>query len=62
MYSYSVQCLREIKSMKNHDVESPPPERRLLDSLRDAIRRKHYSYRTEESYVHWARRFHFLPR
>jgi integrase len=30
---------------------------RLLDSLREAIRRRHYSYRTEETYVHWARRF-----
>jgi hypothetical protein len=25
--------------------------------VRDAIRLKHYSYRTEETYVHWIRRF-----
>ena len=30
---------------------------RLLDLVRDAIRRKHYSRRTEESYVHWIKRF-----
>lgn len=30
---------------------------RLLDQLRDVIRRKHYSIRTEEAYVNWARRF-----
>jgi integron integrase len=30
---------------------------RLLEQLRDAIRRRHYSYRTEETYVHWVRRF-----
>jgi site-specific recombinase XerD len=30
---------------------------RLLDVVRDAIRRRHYSLRTEESYVHWIRRF-----
>jgi integron integrase len=30
---------------------------RLLDIVRDAIRRRHYSVRTEESYVHWIRRF-----
>lgn len=36
--------------------ESPRPPR-LLEQLRDAIRRKHYSYRTEESYVHWVKRF-----
>jgi hypothetical protein len=34
---------------------------RLLDHLRDVIRRKHYSLRTEEAYLAWVRRFvHFL--
>ena len=36
---------------------SPPAARRLLDSVRDVIRLKHYSLRTEETYVHWIRRF-----
>lgn len=30
---------------------------RLLDVVREAIRRRHYSYRTEETYLHWIRRF-----
>jgi integron integrase len=30
---------------------------RLLDLVRDALRRRHYSYRTEQSYVDWVRRF-----
>lgn len=30
---------------------------RLLDRLRGAIRRKHYSRRTEEAYTHWTKRF-----
>ncbi|RFF26769.1 MULTISPECIES: phage integrase N-terminal SAM-like domain-containing protein [unclassified Wenzhouxiangella] len=30
---------------------------KLLDRLRAAIRARHYSSRTEEAYVHWARRF-----
>lgn len=30
---------------------------RLLDRVREAIRRKHYSRRTEETYVHWIKRF-----
>ncbi|MCC7487729.1 MAG: integron integrase [Burkholderiales bacterium] len=30
---------------------------RLLDRVRAAIRRRHYSRRTEEAYVHWIRRF-----
>jgi hypothetical protein len=31
--------------------------KKLLDQMRAAIRLKHYSYRTEESYVDWVRRF-----
>jgi site-specific recombinase XerD len=30
---------------------------RLLDRVREAIRTRHYSRRTEEAYVHWIRRF-----
>lgn len=32
-------------------------EPKLLDRLRDAIRTRHYSERTEEAYVMWAKRF-----
>lgn len=33
---------------------------RLLDQLRDLIRLKHYSIRTEDAYVYWVKRFvHF---
>ena len=32
-------------------------EPRLLDRVRDAIRRLHYSDRTEETYIHWIKRF-----
>ena len=30
---------------------------KLLDRVRDALRRKHYSIRTEQAYSHWIRRF-----
>jgi hypothetical protein len=30
---------------------------KLLDQVRDVIRRKHYSIRTEQSYIDWIRRF-----
>lgn len=36
------------------------PKRRLLDQLGDAIRRLHYSPRTEEAYRYWIRRFIFF--
>lgn len=32
-------------------------EKKLLDQLRDALRARHYSPRTEETYVDWNRRF-----
>jgi len=31
--------------------------KKLLEQMRDAIRLKHYSYRTEESYLDWAKRY-----
>ena len=33
---------------------------KLLDQVRDAIRMRHYSIRTEEAYVGWIRRFIFF--
>src|SRR5262245_4826332 len=33
------------------------PKAKLLDQLREVLRVKHYSLRTEEAYVLWARRF-----
>ena len=30
--------------------------KKLLDQVRDAVRLKHYAYRTEQSYVDWVRR------
>lgn len=34
-----------------------PPKPKLLDQLREIIRLKHYSIRTEQSYVDWAKRY-----
>jgi integron integrase len=31
--------------------------KKLLDQLRDTLRLKHYSYRTEEAYLDWAKRY-----
>jgi integrase len=36
-------------------TEQPP--KKLLDQVRDLLRIKHYSYRTEQSYVAWIRRY-----
>ena len=39
---------------------APAKPPRLLDQVRDALRRRHYSYRTEQSYIHWIKRFFFF--
>ena len=38
-------------------MQEPSKPKKLLDQVRDALRVKHYAYRTEESYVQWIRRF-----
>jgi site-specific recombinase XerD len=39
------------------NMSSPQRPQKLLDQVRDAIRLKHYSIPTEESYVNWIRRY-----
>ena len=44
--------------MPPNDPNTDAPKRpRLLDQLRETIRRLHYSRRTEEAYAHWIKRF-----
>ena len=38
-------------------MEPQPTPKRLLDQVRDALRLKHYSYRTEQAYVGWITRY-----
>jgi len=33
------------------------PPKKLLDQVRDALRMKHYSYRTEQTYIDWIKRY-----
>jgi|SRR5262245_26656629 len=42
--------------MSNQSIAPPQPDP-LIERLRDAIRRRLYSYRTEQAYVDWVRRF-----
>jgi len=37
--------------------QAAPEKVKLLDQVREVIRLKHYSIRTEESYVGWIRKF-----
>jgi len=37
-----------------------PEPKKLLDVVRDVLRTKHYSYRTEQTYVDWIKRYIFF--
>jgi len=37
-----------------------PPKPRLLDRVRQTVRARHYSRRTEKAYVDWIRRYIFF--
>jgi len=42
------------------EQSSPSAGPKLLDRLREALRSRHYSRRTEQTYCHWVKRFiHF---
>ncbi|MBI3545079.1 MAG: integron integrase [Gammaproteobacteria bacterium] len=48
-----------IENQIAQDNQQPSAKRRpkLLEQLRDKLRMKHYSIRTEQSYIDWSRRF-----
>lgn len=52
---YSDVMLRE--SIVRERIAPGLHKSKLLDQVREAIRSRHYSRRTEESYVAWIRRF-----
>lgn len=45
---------------RNDGDSGQPKVPRLLDEVRSAIARRHYSRRTEETYIHWIKRFIFF--
>ena len=56
--SSSVADELQVPELEQQGMEGgSTPGGRLLDRMREAIRLKHYSIRTEEAYVQWARRF-----
>ena len=53
--SVSFAAFEDPMMPQSSNIPAPPPK--LLDQLREVIRRKHLSYATEEAYVGWCRRF-----
>ena len=60
--AYRDLCHGRTKSSVDEIVREnyPPQKPRLLDQVRNAIRRKHYSIRTEQSYIDWIKRYIFF--
>ena len=58
---WNTVAIAMIREMPDDARRAPVPRvvgaPRLLDRMRDAIRLRHYSRRTEKAYVGWARRF-----
>ena len=52
---WEVAYSERMGTMLSDNYESRKPK--LLDEIRAVLRRKHYSLRTEEAYVDWAKRF-----
>ena len=55
----------KVRNPVDYGTKSPlpsstAPKPKLLDQVREAIRMRHYSPKTEESYVHWIKRFIFF--
>lgn len=59
MYCINTQLSRNSHLMMNknkiNQIDQKQPK--LLDRVRISIRLKHYSYRTEQAYVHWIKRY-----
>src|SRR5207244_1575690 len=61
MISYAfAPCRAADQSLAVRETSpSLQPKPRLLDRVREAIRTRHYSRRTEKAYVHWIKRYIF---
>ncbi len=46
-----------LMTTMSQQPQPQPPKKPLLDQMRDALRARHYSIRTETSYLDWAKRF-----
>src|SRR5438445_5955296 len=62
MESAKIYPLNRNRFERRIEVSAPPtpPKPKLLDQVRQAIRTRHYSDRTEKAYVHWIKRYIFF--
>src|SRR5512134_953162 len=55
-----MQPPKEDDVMTTMNSPSAPQQPKLLDRLREALRSRHYSRRTDHCYCHWVKRFIFF--
>ena len=48
--------MRELTQFSQGKNNMNKPSKKLLDQVRDLIRVKHYSIRTEKAYIDWIKR------
>jgi len=53
-------CIHMIKKQTGSEEPDTEKLKKLLDQARDILRLKHYSRRTEESYIAWMKRYIFF--
>ena len=56
----SVPILPNPTRRSPRNSPAPAQKPKLLDRLCEALRSRHYSRRTEQSYCHWVKRFIFF--
>jgi len=49
-----------VSGLPHPSVSAEARKPKLLDQVREAIRTQHYSWRTEQTYVQWIKRFIFF--
>ncbi|MBI4246886.1 MAG: integron integrase [Candidatus Rokubacteria bacterium] len=58
--AYAVEVEHERAAAFREAAPPGAPKPRLLDRVREAVRSRHYSRRTEKAYVHWIKRYIFF--
>ena len=56
-YSLFERAQPPMTTMSQQPPSPQPPKKPLLEQMRDALRVRHYSIRTETSYLDWVKRF-----
>ena len=59
LINYTLRPMESQAAPVSMPSPTEPRPKKLLEQVRDAIRRKHYSPRTEQSYINWIKRFIF---